>query len=310
MEGRNEGRSLPRKGTPKKITDREERTVLRIAWKEPKIAYKDLLQQAGLISKQRYAVYRLLKEHGITNWRSKQRPFLTEGAAEIRLRWANQIYLILSWNPHLPDTICWSDECTIYQQGGITRTWSFGTPDRKWDKDCIDPVQRERGPSVMVWACFTRGRRSELIFMNGDQTSEKHGYTATSYTETLERGLVPFMRANNYFMQDNTPIHTARHTKQWLQDMQIAMFEPSWPPWSPDLNPIEHVWHMLRDTLLVIDPTLHEVRGSVDEVLARLQMSLLAAWEAIPQSFFDALIDTWLHRIDAVRLVNGWYTKY
>ncbi len=81
--------------------------------------------------------------------------------------------------------------------------WSFGTPDRKWDKECINPVQRERGPNAMVWACFTRGRRSELIFMNCDQTSERRGQTATSLTETLEQELVPFMHPNYYFMEDN-----------------------------------------------------------------------------------------------------------
>ena len=228
------------------------------------------MQQAGLSIRQRKTVYRLLKEHGIAKWRSKQRPFLTEGAAEIRLAWANHIYQILSWNPHLPDTICWSDECTIYQQGGLIRTWSFGTPDRKWDKECIGPFQRERGPNVMVWACFCRGRRSRLMFMERDPTSERCGYTATSYTEVLGQELIPFMHANNYFMQDNAPVHTARYTKQWLQDHFISMFEPSWPPWSPDLNPIEHVWHKLRDMLQDIDSTLHEVGGPAEVVLARL----------------------------------------
>ncbi len=88
------------------------------------------------------------------------------------------------------------------------------------------------------------------------------------------------------------------------------MFEPCWPPWSPDLNPIEHVWHKLRDTLQEIDPTLHKAKGSEEVIYARLKASLEATWEAIPQTFFDALVDTWFHRVDAVRLANGWYTKY
>jgi transposase len=310
VEGRVEGCSLLRIGGPKKLTDREERAVLRIAWKDPKISYKDLLQQARLTLKQRHTVYRVLKEHGITKWRSKQRPFLTILAAKIRLEWADNIYLMLSWESHLPDNICWSDECSIYQQGGLTKTWSFGTPERKWDRECIDPVKRERGPHVMVWACFCRGRRSRLMFMERDPDSPRTGYTAVSYTDVLGQELQRFMHANNYYMHDNAPIHTARWTSEWLRSRGISMFEPCWPPWSPDLNPIEHVWHKLRDMLLVIDPTLHEASGTAEEVLARLQTSLLAAWEAIPQSFFDALIDTWFHRVDAVRQANGWYTKY
>jgi len=104
------------------------------------------------------------------------------------------------------------------------------------------------------------------------------------------------MRANNYFMQDNAPIHTSRSTTEWLRSRGIPIFEPSWPPWSPDLNPIEHVWHKLRDMLQEVDPTLSEATGSEDEIYVRLKASLLTAWEAIPQPFFDALVDTWFHR--------------
>ena len=37
----------------------------------------------------------------------------------------------------------------------------------------------------------------------------------------------------------NTPPHTARITKQWLAHNGIPVLD--WPPYSPDLNPIEHV---------------------------------------------------------------------
>jgi transposase len=40
------------------------------------------------------------------------------------------------------------------------------------------------------------------------------------------------------FMQDNAPIHTAHIIKDWLEEMAIEVLE--WPPYSPDLNPIEH----------------------------------------------------------------------
>ena len=40
-------------------------------------------------------------------------------------------------------------------------------------------------------------------------------------------------------MQDNASIHTAKKVKDWFKDMAIPLVD--WPPYSPDLNPIEQV---------------------------------------------------------------------
>ena len=39
-------------------------------------------------------------------------------------------------------------------------------------------------------------------------------------------------------MQDNALIYTAKVIKKWFSDMGINVLE--WPPYSPDLNPIEY----------------------------------------------------------------------
>ena len=40
-------------------------------------------------------------------------------------------------------------------------------------------------------------------------------------------------------MQDNASIHTSRLARDWLQEHGIEVTD--WPPYSPDLNPIEHL---------------------------------------------------------------------
>lgn len=69
------------------------------------------------------------------------------------------------------------------------------------------------------------------------------------YVDILKSTLLPFLvqkyPLGHRFMQDNDPKHTCGITKSFLERNNVNWWPT--PPESPDLNPIENMWHELKE---------------------------------------------------------------
>jgi transposase len=52
---------------------------------------------------------------------------------------------------------------------------------------------------------------------------------------------------NFIFQHNNAPCHKAKVLSTWLEENNITVLD--WPPQSPDMNPIEHLWDVLETKL-------------------------------------------------------------
>ena len=108
-------------------------------------------------------------------------------------------------------------------------------------------------------------------------------------------------------MHDNAPIHTAAIIQEWLLEHGIEVMD--WPPYSPDLNPIENLWALLKAEVYRLHPNLLQAPNTI-ATLNQLMECAIETWEVMSDTLLLRLLDSMVARRDAVIAANGWYTKY
>jgi transposase len=114
--------------------------------------------------------------------------------------------------------------------------------------------------------------------MDRDEAAKKKGYSANSYIDILEDQLPTIWSPGMLFMQDNASIYTAKIVKDWFDSSGISVLE--WPPYSPDLNPIEIVWAWLKEWITTNYPKLINM-GASSAAYQRLYQAMRKGWESI-----------------------------
>ncbi len=96
---------------------------------------------------------------------------------------------------------------------------------------------------------------------------------------------------------DNGPKHTAKATQEFLKVKKWIIRQ--WPSQSPDLNLIEHAFHVLKTKLKAERPTNKQ----------QLKSAAVKAWQSITKEETQSLVMSMSSRLKAVIACKGFSTK-
>ena len=146
--------------------------------------------------------------------------------------------------------------------------------------------------TLMVWGAIgPRGFRTPLIKVDGNINAYK--YVETLAREGILRIIQQEFGTHFVWMQDNAPSHAAKLTRDTLFRFIPQVLD--WPPRSPDLNPIENLWDILKDRLG------NDVYENEDQLFARLKYE----WEHIPAEIVHECYSAFLARCIVCARHNG-----
>lgn len=192
--------------------------------------------------------------------------------------------------------VCFSDESKIeilQESAQYVRRRS----DEGLNPDCVSTTVKHP-TSIMVWGAISVYGPGRLYIVEGTMKQDQ-------YIKVLRDKMLPQLRiwypdGDGTFMQDGAPCHTAKRAMKYLEENGVPVLK--WPGNSPDMNPIENLWYLLKRRINSLRPTTKR----------NLIESLLQVWNHDPEvkEMCPKLIHGMQKRVHTVLKTKGGYTKY
>jgi len=210
-----------------------------------------------------------------------------------RVAWAKRYR---HWTKDDWSKVLFSDESQFTVQGQRSQfvRRSLGEP--------IRPCHIDQGvkhpPAKMFWGCFSKYGPGPLLAIDGMMNSDV-------YISVLRRKVIPelskrFPNGDGVFQHDLAPCHTSRKVKDFMQDNSVTLLD--WPGNSPDINPIENFWSVIKSRLRNRDCTTK----------VKLIEAVINIWCHDPEllEMCAKLVDSMPKRLELVLKARGGHAKY
>jgi transposase len=285
----------PHPGRPRCTDESTDINIAVAAYVQPFTSPKQLKHELDLGDISTDTIDRRLKEAGLFGRVARHKWKYTEEHKRKRLSFANGYR---DWTEEKWEKVLFSDESIFYGAGFCGRTWVRRPVGEELNPDfCVD--QKPHQVKVNVWGCFCAAGVGYLYIFNEtlDKKLLRKIFNDGHLLQSAEdRGLVD--QGEWWFVQDNDPKHRSAEVQTWLFNHGITSLD--FPPYSPDLNPIEHVWNDVA----------RRIESEQASTMEQLQDCVEAAWEATSVELLRTLVHSMPRRCQAVVDAQGDHTKY
>jgi transposase InsO family protein len=144
---------------------------------------------------------------------------------------------------------------------------------------------------IHVWGCFSANGMGELeVFTETLDAAFMKRILSAKLLLSAQR---LFGERSWWFLQDNDPKHSSRQVQQFLFANAVQCMD--FPPYSPDLNPIENVWSDLKRRV--------EKRNArnIEELVEHVRQE----WMATDVTFLSRLVASMPKRCSDVVMQQG-----
>lgn len=155
---------------------------------------------------------------------------------------------------------------------------------------------------VHAWGAFSANGPVGFVLFIETMNAQK-------YCEILEQHLFPNASRTGRrwrFQQDNAPMHTSRITRHLLESHKTRVID--WPANSPDLNPIENLWAILKDK---VEKRTNFHLASKKTLSSEMFRSIIEEeWKSLDKSIFLKLANSMEKRITELLEKKGCKINY